>query len=237
MSVPTARLLILRAAAEVLLEQRRRDAQHAGDVVEAVALVVGGQQVGDVDLEIEQVADGVAVLGAVQAVDRLVARVRRRLRAWRSSVCSSATTNAFSVGSSGRGMPCGGIMPPRSFTHDLFPDVGVRAGVGRVHAFEREPAGLDAVVVAGDAVLLNERLIGRAPRCGCDGGRRAGSRPARARCADVRPARDRRRRGSAPTPSERERRADGPSTTSDTRLVRSAASRHEGASYARGREL
>ena len=44
-SVPTARLLILPRGAEVLLEQRRRDAQHAGDVVEPVALVVGRQQV------------------------------------------------------------------------------------------------------------------------------------------------------------------------------------------------
>ena len=58
---------------EVLLEQRRRDAQHARDVVEAVALVVGRQQLGDVDVEIEQVADRVAVFGAVQAMDRLVA--------------------------------------------------------------------------------------------------------------------------------------------------------------------
>ena len=33
-----------------------------------------------------------------------------------------------SVASSGRGMPCGGIMPPRSFLHDLFPDLRVSGG-------------------------------------------------------------------------------------------------------------
>ena len=43
-SMPIARLLIERAADEVLLEQRRRDAEHAGDVVEPVALIVGRQQ-------------------------------------------------------------------------------------------------------------------------------------------------------------------------------------------------
>ena len=55
---------------QILLEQRRRDAQHAGLVVEPVALVVGRQQVGDVHVQVQQVADGIAVLGAVQAVHR-----------------------------------------------------------------------------------------------------------------------------------------------------------------------
>ena len=36
---------------QVLLEQRRRDPQNVGDVVEPVALVVGRQQSSDVDLE------------------------------------------------------------------------------------------------------------------------------------------------------------------------------------------
>ena len=57
----------LRRRRQVLLEQRRRHAQHVRDVVEAVAFVVGRQELGRVDLEAEQVADRVAVLGAVQA--------------------------------------------------------------------------------------------------------------------------------------------------------------------------
>jgi hypothetical protein len=32
-------------------------------------------------------------------------------------VASSDVTNESSVGASGRGMPCGGIMPPRSFNN------------------------------------------------------------------------------------------------------------------------
>ena len=58
---------------EVLLEQRRRHAQHACDVVEPVALVVGRQEIGDVHLQVEQVAHRVAVLRPVQTMHRLVA--------------------------------------------------------------------------------------------------------------------------------------------------------------------
>ena len=57
-------------------------------------------------------------------------------------------------------MPCGGIMPPRSFADDLLPDLGVGGGIRRVQALERQAAGLRAIVVAGDAVLLDECLIG-----------------------------------------------------------------------------
>ena len=49
--VPTASRLTLSAAREIALEQRRRQLQHAGDVVEAVARIVGRQQLGDVDVE------------------------------------------------------------------------------------------------------------------------------------------------------------------------------------------
>ena len=86
----------------------------------------GSRSVG-VDVEIEQVADGVAVLGAVQAVERAcgpgwAAPARRAIER-----LSSDVTKASSVAASGRGMPCGGIMPPCSFLHDLLPDLGASA--------------------------------------------------------------------------------------------------------------
>ena len=57
---------------EVALQQGRRDRQHRRHVVEAVLVgVVGGQEGRDVDLDLEQVAHRVAVLGPVQAVERL----------------------------------------------------------------------------------------------------------------------------------------------------------------------
>ena len=99
---------------EVALEQRRRQLQHAGDVVEAVARLVGRQQLGDLDVEVEQVADRVAVLGAVQAVERLgAARVRvGGGRGVELALEPAASASRASV--AGRGSPTGGIMPARS---------------------------------------------------------------------------------------------------------------------------
>ncbi len=81
---------------EVTIHQRRIGAEHVGDVVEAVRLAVVRQQRVGVDLEREQIADRVAVLGAVQ-VDAAICgrgsgsrrrprradlRDRRRARSW-----------------------------------------------------------------------------------------------------------------------------------------------------------
>ena len=63
---------------EVAFEQPGRHRQHLGDVVEALQRVVAGQQRLAVDLQRQQIPDGVRVLGPVQAVDRRAARVRRR---------------------------------------------------------------------------------------------------------------------------------------------------------------
>ena len=56
---------------EVALEQGRRDPEHSRDVVEAVARAVGRQQLRDVDLQVDEVAHRVVVLGPVQPVERL----------------------------------------------------------------------------------------------------------------------------------------------------------------------
>ena len=66
----------LAGGGDVALEQHRRDAERARDVVEAVARVVGRQERRRIDLEREQVADRVRVLGAVHAMQRRAARVR-----------------------------------------------------------------------------------------------------------------------------------------------------------------
>ena len=101
---------------QVPLHQRRRDRQHLGDVVEAVLVgVVGRQQRPRVDVEREQIADGVRVFGAVQAMERRPAGIRAgRGRAIESGL-RARTTNAAAAGFSGRGRPTGGIVPARSF--------------------------------------------------------------------------------------------------------------------------
>ena len=65
---------------QIALLQRRRDAQHVGDIVEAVRRIVGRQQRRDVDVEREHVADRVGVLGAVQAMEHRPAGIGRRRR-------------------------------------------------------------------------------------------------------------------------------------------------------------
>ena len=54
---------------QVTLHQRRRDRQDVRDVVEPAALIVGRQQRGRVDVQGQQIADRVGVLGPVQTMD------------------------------------------------------------------------------------------------------------------------------------------------------------------------
>ena len=68
---PDGRAADLLRRRQIPLHQRRRELQHARDVVEAVARVVGRKKGRDVDAEIEQVADRVLVFRAVQPVERL----------------------------------------------------------------------------------------------------------------------------------------------------------------------
>ncbi len=65
---------------QVSLEQGRRDAEDVGDVVEAVARIVGRQERGGVDLERQQVSDRVGVLRAVQTMQQRPAGIRRGCR-------------------------------------------------------------------------------------------------------------------------------------------------------------
>ena len=68
---------------DVALEQHRRNAERARDVVEAEARVVRRQQRRCVDLERQQIADRIRVLGAIDAMQRRAAGVRLALAAMR----------------------------------------------------------------------------------------------------------------------------------------------------------
>ena len=65
---------------QVALLQRRRHAEHVGDIVEAVGRIVGRQQRRDVHVDREHVANRVGVLGAVQAMQHRPAGIGRRGR-------------------------------------------------------------------------------------------------------------------------------------------------------------
>ena len=147
----------LAGGADVLLHQRGRDAEHVGDVVEAVGGIVGRQQRGRVHLEIEQIANRVGVFGAIQPVERRTSGIglggRRAIERGREL---TRRTRRASVGSGCR-TPSGGIIPVRTlrmaFSHTSA-SAGTFAGSRLVST---EPAGLGALVVAGGAVLLHHR--------------------------------------------------------------------------------
>ena len=63
---------------QITLEQRGRDDEEIGVVVEAERRVVRGQQRPDVHLDREQVADDVAVLGAIEAMQQRPPGIGRR---------------------------------------------------------------------------------------------------------------------------------------------------------------
>jgi hypothetical protein len=147
---------------QIAFEQHGRHAQHVRVVVEAAARVVGRQHRGRVDAKIEQVAHGVRVFSAVQAMRERPARVRRQPR--------GAVERRLQVrherGARIRRRARHTGRRHHAATHladHLLPDVGVRRCVGKADAIEAEPAGLQTIVVAGDAVGVEgglERRIG-----------------------------------------------------------------------------
>ena len=136
---------------EIAFDQGRRDGQHVGDVVEAVVLVVGRQQGVGVDLESEDVADGVGVLRAVEAVDGGPARIRilqaRPVEPRLQPLDERAGRRGGRTGPAGRrhrvrAQPADHVLPGRR----------VRLRARDVQRVEGQPRGQRAPVVAGHAV-------------------------------------------------------------------------------------
>ena len=146
---------------QVALEQHRRHAEHVGVVVEAGARIVRRQQRRDVDVEREQIANRVGVLGAIQPMHQRAARDSASLRAARSSDAFERRDQrplrrprpaaARRPAASCRRAPCGSPSPRRR---------RCAATSARSAASSARPAGLQPLVVAGDAVLVDDRTIG-----------------------------------------------------------------------------
>ena len=148
---------------QVALEQQWRSAQRGGDVVEAEVGTVARQQLGDVDIERQQIANGVGVLSAVQTMHDVRPGVLLPCQARSSELASQVVNPAYSA-SVGCGMPCGGIARTLSLrsTRSHVAACGsrfVEAGRFEVHRLIRRRRG--AAVVARDAVLLDPRLVFR----------------------------------------------------------------------------
>ena len=142
---------------QIALHQRRRYPQDARHVVEAVARIVGRQQTCDIDLKIEQIANGVAVLRPIQAMKRFGAS-----RIWmlgRSTIELALQPFAEPVvrGFVRTRPPDWGHQPGSELSDDLLPHFRVLADSRSVSAIEHQAPQLDALVVAANAVRRHER--------------------------------------------------------------------------------
>ena len=149
---------------EVGLQQRRRRSLRVGHVVETERRLVGGQQRRDVHVETEQVADGVGVLGPVQAMERGPAGIGT----------GAGRGVERPLERRGQGVEDGAIGAARALrrhdpqpqlAHHGFPELGVLRHRREVGAFQAQPAGPRAIVMTADAIIAECLLVGtRAPR-------------------------------------------------------------------------
>ena len=143
----------------VTVHQRRRDREDVCVVVEPDPAVVGGEQRG-VDVQRQQVVDGVDVLEAIETVHRNPARIgrsRRRL-VQRGFERRDELIGAGLVGTrpSGRRHLAGADLA------DHFLEIlGVHARLCQVDLVEHQPGGLQLLVVARHAILVEQGPIGR----------------------------------------------------------------------------
>ena len=167
---PTARRLIPAGREDVPVEQRRGHRQDVGHVVEAEVRVVGRQQAARVDLQREQVADGVGVLPPIQSVDGGAARIGSRSRSPVQGVLQRGGDGFIRgrVGSppAGRRHRAGAQL-----AHDLLPGIGMIADARGVHGVQRKSGRAQPLVVAADAIAVQDRAHGPAGRHALRNGR------------------------------------------------------------------
>ena len=171
-AIPNSDAADLARGREVALQQHRRDREHVADIVEAVAGIIGGKQRGEVHragVHRDQVADGVGIFGAVEAMDGRPAGIELG--------CGGAIERRLQIGDHGF---VGGLVGPRhalrrhrphaQLANDLFEHRGVRAGVLDIGLVELQARCLQPFIVATDAVGIdNLTVVRREARIGGDG--------------------------------------------------------------------
>ncbi len=135
-----------------------RDKQQVGDVVEAAAGIVGGQEQRIIHLlgkrvQRQQVANGVFVFGAAQPVQQgqfADFDVRGRGPVERGFQPSGGGIVGSFIGAGHRGRRHG--LGPQLLNH-LFPHLGMRTNVLQLRNIQNEPTGLQLGVMADGAVF------------------------------------------------------------------------------------
>ena len=158
----------------VPIEQRGRRREHRRDVVEAVPGVVDRQPFARADVDGEQIANRVAVLRAIQTMDGRAARIGMRdcrgVERRFEIRLQRADGPRVGTDANGRRRHFAGSQLAQHF----FPHVGMRGRVREVHRLERQPAGLQPVVMARHAGGGDEARVLRRRRRVLRSARRAG---------------------------------------------------------------
>ena len=149
----------LTRGAEIAFHQRRRERLDVGDVVEAAADRVGREKGVDVDVEVEQIVDRARVFGAIQPLERALARIRLA----RGCLVDARLERSRKRFDRLLGRPAGRLRRrhhagPQLADHPLG-EIGVLVDSGRVEVLERHPSGLHLVVVTHRAVLTDEPIL------------------------------------------------------------------------------
>ena len=140
---------------EVTFHQRRRHAQHVRDVIEAGTRIVGRQQRRCVDVERQQVANDVRVFRAIEPMQERTARIGIR-RFGTIERCFQKGRQRVVCGRVRTGPTRGRHRPTSQLPDDLFPDVGLRWHVGQLQGVQAQSRGLQPLVMADHAVLIEE---------------------------------------------------------------------------------
>ena len=167
---PDRRATDLARRGQVAVDERRRHPERGRDVVEPVARIVGRQQLRRVHLHGEQIANRVGVLGAVQAMEhgrRAGVGVERggAVQPGLEPARKAFVRLAIRTRPPQRGHQAG-----PELAHHLLPHLGTRRHAVHVQKVQRQAGGLQRLVVAGDAVPVEQQPLRGPGRC-----RRAGA--------------------------------------------------------------
>ena len=144
----------------VALEQGRRHLQHARDVVEAVALIVGGDERRGIDVEHQQVANRVLVFEAIEPVERFGAAGMRPRDGVAVELVFQPRRERVDRRLIGPRRTGGRHRSRAQLPDDLFPDRSPGGDVVHIDRLEREGPRPELLVMAPDAVLVEDGASG-----------------------------------------------------------------------------
>ena len=198
--------------------QRRRHRQHIRVGVEFQPGHVAWKHLGAINLQRQQILDGVDILQAVHAPggDTAGVGIGLRLSVQGRLQRSDKRSDGRAVGPRSTGRR---HLPGAQFPHDLLQHLRVRAHRGQVDLVKHQTSSLQPLVVTGHAVSVEERPSGRSSR------RSLGNRPRLGGCRPAQREGDDRDKASAqsqhtcqPFGGQDDRKRQEPGVPEDTHL-------------------